>query len=70
MYNKNLKSLIKIVFINQQGEEEAGIDGGGLFKEFLLKVCAHLFDPNYGFFVLTAADNTLMPNPSVYVLHK
>lgn len=32
-----LKGTIEIVFINQFGEEESGIDGGGLFKELLTR---------------------------------
>lgn len=30
-----LKERLAIQFIDQYGQEEAGIDGGGLFKEFL-----------------------------------
>lgn len=30
-----LKSTIEIVFVDENGVEEAGIDGGGLFKELL-----------------------------------
>lgn len=30
-----LKGTIEIVFIDENGVEEAGIDGGGLFKELL-----------------------------------
>lgn len=31
----SLKGRIAITFINEQGLQEAGIDGGGVFKEFL-----------------------------------
>jgi len=27
--------VIKVSFVNSEGLEEAGIDGGGVFKEFL-----------------------------------
>lgn len=38
-----LKGRLRLQFINEHGEREAGIDGGGLFKDFmehLIKVCA------------------------------
>lgn len=31
----HLKGRLAIRFIDEHGQEEAGIDGGGLFKEFL-----------------------------------
>ena len=30
-----LKHQVQVSFVNQHGAEEAGIDGGGVFKEFL-----------------------------------
>lgn len=65
--NVNLRQKVRIQFINSAGLEEAGIDGGGIFKEFLNEVLKTAFDPNRGFFVLTN-DNTLYPNPNVYAL--
>lgn len=47
--------------------EEAGIDGGGIFKEFINEVLKTAFDPNRGFFLLTA-DNMLYPNPNVHLI--
>ena len=35
----------KIVFVDQNGMEEIGIDAGGLFKEFLTKLTEKIFDP-------------------------
>merc|ERR1712194_976228 len=32
---QKLKSKIQVTFINKHGAEEPGIDGGGVFKEFL-----------------------------------
>lgn len=32
-----LKGQIRIVFVNAYGAEEAGVDGGGLFKDFLVR---------------------------------
>jgi ubiquitin-protein ligase E3 C len=30
-----LKNRVQIQFVDEHGLEEAGVDGGGLFKEFL-----------------------------------
>ena len=32
---QDLKSRIRIQFINEHGIEEAGVDGGGLLKDFM-----------------------------------
>ncbi len=53
--------------INQFGADEAGIDGGGLYREFILKVLETGFDPNRGFFIMTS-DGFLYPNPNVRLL--
>lgn len=63
----DLKHTLRIQFINNVGLEEAGIDGGGIFKEFLNEVLKTAFDPNRGYFLLTA-DNTLYPNPNVHLI--
>lgn len=55
--------------INQFGMEEVGIDGGGIYREFMLKLLETGFDPNRGFFVLTS-DGFLYPNPNVASLEK
>ena len=47
---------------NVQGLEEAGIDGGGLTREFLSQLLKSSFDPNRGFFK-SSADELLYPNP-------
>lgn len=63
----DMKRRLRIQFINNAGLEEAGIDGGGLFKEFINEVLKTAFDPNRGFFLLTA-DNCLYPNPHVHLI--
>lgn len=63
----DLRHKLRIQFINNVGLEEAGIDGGGIFKEFINEVLKTAFDPNRGFFLLTG-DNTLYPNPQVHLL--
>lgn len=59
-----LKRRIAITFVNDMGMEEAGIDGGGVYKEFLTSLSRVAFDPNYGLFCVTQ-ENTLYPNPSL-----
>lgn len=63
----DLKHRVRIQFINNAGLEEAGIDGGGIFKEFINEVLKTAFDPNRGFFIMTA-DNALYPNPNVHLI--
>ena len=53
--------------MNAVGLEEAGVDGGGIFREFLSELLKICFDPNRGFFRLTH-DNLLYPNPDVAAL--
>lgn len=56
-----MKHLIKIRFIDKTGNEEEGIDGGGLLKEFVTIIVRNGFSPDYGHFILTK-ENTLIPN--------
>lgn len=63
----NLKLPLKISLINSVGAEEAGVDGGGLTKEFLGELLKAGFDPMRGFFKSTK-DNLLYPNPSANIL--
>ena len=50
--------------INAQGLDEAGIDGGGIFREFMSQLVKQGFDPSYGFFKSTP-EQLLYPNPQV-----
>ena len=45
------KDTIKIVFIDETGNYEAGIDQGGLYKDFISLYTQAIFDPNYGYFI-------------------
>lgn len=47
------KNPFHIQLVDQFGLPEAGIDGGGLTKEFLTGVCKETFDPNNGLFMET-----------------
>lgn len=40
-----LKERMRITFVNEQHLEEAGIDGGGVFKEFMDSANREAFDP-------------------------
>lgn len=60
----DLRHKFRVQFTNSLGLSEAGIDGGGLFREFLSELIKAAFDPNRGFFMITT-DNRLYPNPSV-----
>ena len=44
------------------GNEEMGIDAGGLFKEFLTKLTEKIFDPQLALFVETEVDRRHYPN--------
>ena len=43
---EELKEPIQISFIDQFGQPEAGIDGGGVTKEFLMSVTSEALDPH------------------------
>ncbi|CBJ29420.1 conserved unknown protein [Ectocarpus siliculosus] len=58
-----LKGRIQVTFMNQHGVEEAGIDGGGVFKEYMDLLTKRAFDPQYALFVATQ-DQYLFPNPA------
>mmetsp|Transcript_19502 Transcript_19502/g.32480 ORF Transcript_19502/g.32480 Transcript_19502/m.32480 type:complete len:1060 (+) Transcript_19502:112-3291(+) len=60
---EKLKQVVRVQFVNKLGVEEAGVDGGGVFKEFLNTLCKTVFDSRYGLFKSTS-DNLLYPNPS------
>ena len=65
----NLKLKMRVQLINAVGLDEAGIDGGGLFREFLSQLLKAAFDPNRGFFKLTQ-DQMLYPNPTADQIHE
>ncbi|XP_052838360.1 ubiquitin-protein ligase E3C [Drosophila gunungcola] len=60
----DLRFKFRIQFVSSLGLDEAGIDGGGVFREFLSELIKTSFDPNRGFFMVTT-DNKLYPNPNV-----
>lgn len=58
-----MKGRLRIVFEDEYGMQEAGIDGGGLFKDFMENLIKQAFDPQLGLFIPTS-DNRLYPNPN------
>lgn len=57
------KNRIQVEFFNEYGPE-AGIDGGGITKEFLTSVVKEGFDPVQGLFKETG-DNQIYPNEEI-----
>uniref|UniRef100_A0A7R9Y9Y8 HECT-type E3 ubiquitin transferase n=1 Tax=Pinguiococcus pyrenoidosus TaxID=172671 RepID=A0A7R9Y9Y8_9STRA len=60
--SKPLKGRIQVTFVNEHGMEEAGIDGGGLLKEWMDAICKEVFDPTYGYFVTTGTSGDSTAN--------
>ncbi|KDP29225.1 hypothetical protein JCGZ_16614 [Jatropha curcas] len=64
-----LKSSIHVSFVSECGIPEAGLDYGGLSKEFLTDISKAAFSPEYGLFSQTStSDRLLIPNPTARYL--
>ncbi|XP_060201350.1 E3 ubiquitin-protein ligase UPL7-like [Lycium barbarum] len=64
-----LKSSIHVSFVNESGLPEAGLDYGGLSKEFLTEIAKAAFSPEYGLFTQTlTSDRHLIPNTAARFL--
>uniref|UniRef100_A0A8C9UZF9 Ubiquitin-protein ligase E3C n=1 Tax=Scleropages formosus TaxID=113540 RepID=A0A8C9UZF9_SCLFO len=63
----DLKKRIRVHLLNAHGLDEAGIDGGGIFREFLNELLKTGFNPNQGFFK-TTNEGLLYPSPSAQML--
>lgn len=61
---EGLKEPIQITFIDQFGAQEAGIDGGGVTKEFLTSVTKEAFVPGRYNLFLENKQHMLYPNPN------
>jgi hypothetical protein len=59
---EQLRGRVRVSFVSEVGTEEAGVDGGGMFKEFLEQVVKEGFDTGAGLFCATT-DRRLYPNP-------
>ena len=64
-YGPMLKGRIFITFVDEYGIEEDGIDGGGVFKEFLTECLTTAFDFKLGLFQETS-DHKLYPATTPY----
>ncbi|EPS27915.1 hypothetical protein PDE_02859 [Penicillium oxalicum 114-2] len=63
---EGLKEPIQISFIDQFGAMEAGIDGGGVTKEFLTSITSEAFKTEGQFGLFVANDQHLLyPNPTL-----
>eukprot|EP00899_Mesostigma_viride_P024279 jgi/Mesvir1/5035/Mv02240-RA.1 len=56
-----LRGALDVRYVNAQGVAEAGIDMGGLFKEFVTDLAKAVFDPQLGLFQATQGDGLLYP---------
>lgn len=64
-----LKSNIHVSFVSECGLPEAGLDYGGLSKEFLTDIAKAAFAPEHGLFSQTStADRLLIPNAAARYL--
>jgi len=69
---EGIKEPIQITFVDQFDQPEAGIDGGGVTKEFLTSAAEEAFDPSesgLGYFVANQ-HNLLYPNPVAFDQHE
>lgn len=62
-----MKLHMKVQLKNFAGLDEAGIDGGGLFREFISELLKTAFNPNRAFFQCTN-DKLLYPNPQAKLI--
>ncbi|KAG0197995.1 Ubiquitin-protein ligase E3B [Mortierella sp. GBA30] len=64
------KNTIRVKFVNEVGADEAGIDQGGPFKEFMESFLEAGFSPNLNLFTTTTASmNMLYPSPTAQYTH-
>lgn len=63
---KRLKGRVQVEFVSGLGGAEAGIDGGGLTKEWADLAAKAVFSPSKGFFLVNE-DQLVMPHPSSHL---
>jgi ubiquitin-protein ligase E3 C len=62
----NLKNPVQITFVNRFGGPEAGIDGGGVTKEFLTSITQETFSMEGPYQMFIENDQHLLyPNPTI-----
>ncbi|KAI1329487.1 hypothetical protein F5Y16DRAFT_366136 [Xylariaceae sp. FL0255] len=65
---ESIKEPIQITFVDQFDQPEAGIDGGGVTKEFLISVTNDAFNPQRMVdpYFVSNEQNLLYPSPSIF----
>lgn len=63
---EKLKEPIQITFVDQFDQPEAGIDGGGVTKEFLTSVTNEALNPEQHQLFVANSQNLLYPNPTAF----
>ena len=58
----NPRNQWQIVFVDENHQVEDGVDGGGIFKEFITLLTTTIFNPNFSFFSETEHDRSSYPN--------
>ncbi|KAI9485114.1 hypothetical protein BDB00DRAFT_89994 [Zychaea mexicana] len=61
------KGNIRVKFVNELGMEEAGIDQGGPFKDFVSLLVADVFKPSVGLFSATLTNSMCYPASTSYI---
>ncbi|KAL0084134.1 hypothetical protein F4703DRAFT_1859369 [Phycomyces blakesleeanus] len=62
------KGTIRVSFVNELGIEEAGIDQGGPFKDFISLLVAEVFKPSCELFAATPKTNLFYPAASSHII--
>ena len=61
----DIRAKIHVHLVNFVGLDEAGVDGGGLFRELMSELLKTAFDPNRGIFIsIPGQEPALYPNPA------
>ena len=64
---EKLKGRLSIEFVDATGAPEPGVDGGGLFREFVSELIKAAFDPACGLFAVND-QNDVYPSPTSLLL--
>ena len=65
----DLRAQVRVHMTNWAGATEAGIDGGGVFREFLSEVVREAFSPHRALFTAAAHSGELYVNPLATFLY-
>jgi hypothetical protein len=68
MSGLQLRQKFRVYFVSAAGHEEAGVDGGGLYKEFLECFMQAAFDPSAGYFDTTESMELIPSSQNRYSL--